>query len=157
MKYSRLLILIFCLGCQNFETQKISSNQIIEDELKEFNWNEVEVYPSFKECEHLSEISQKKACFEQEFTRKIYRYLQQKKVILSDSIQEKMMLFVSINSTGKPHLDSLKTSALIEKKLPQLESWLLESIQQLPQIYPARKRGIPVKTSFKLPLVIASK
>ena len=156
MKYSYLLLLLLCLGCQNFETKKISSDEIIKEELKEFNWQEVEVYPSFKECESFTETQEKKTCFEKQLTLKIYQSLQHKKVVLSDSIQEKMMLFISINSEGRPELDSLETSALIQDKLPQMKSWLEESIHQLPKIYPARKRGIPVKASFKLPLVIAS-
>lgn len=156
MKYSYLLLLLLCFGCQNFETKKISSDEIIEEELKEFNWQEVEVYPSFTGCESFTETQEKKKCFEKQFTLKIYQSLQHKKVVLSDSIQEKMMLFISINSEGIPELDSLETSTLIQEKLPQMKSWLEESIQQLPKIYPARKRGIPVKTSFKLPLVIAS-
>ncbi len=156
MKYSYLLLLLLCLGCKNFETKKISSDEIVEEELKEFNWQEVEVYPSFRECESFTETQEKKTCFEQQFALKLYQSLQQKKVVLSDSIQEKMMLFISVNAEGKPKLDSLETSALIEEKVPQMENWLEESIHQLPKIYPARKRGIPVKTSFKLPLVIAS-
>ena len=64
MKYSYLLLLLLCLGCQNFETKKISSDEIIQEELKEFNWQEVEVYPSFKECESFTETQEKKTCFE---------------------------------------------------------------------------------------------
>ena len=156
MKYSYLLLVLICLGCQHFETKKISSDEIVEEELREFNWQEVEVYPSFTECESFTETQEKKTCFEQQFALKLYQSLEQKKVVLSDSIQEKMMLFISVNAEGKPKLDSLETSALIEEKVPQMENWLEESIHQLPKIYPARKRGIPVKTSFKLPLVIAS-
>ena len=120
------------------------------------NWQEVEVYPAFEACENLSETQAKKSCFEQQFALQLHESLQQRKVILSDSIQEKMLLYISINANGKPSLDSLETSALIEEKMPQMQSWLQESIQKMPKIYPARKRGIPVKTSFKLPLVIAS-
>ncbi|WP_283641295.1 hypothetical protein [Mesonia mobilis] len=156
MKYSYLLLLLLCFGCQNFETKKISSEDLVEEELKELNWQEVEVYPAFEACENLSETQAKKSCFEQQFALQLHESLQQKKVILSDSIQEKMLLYISINANGKPSLDSLETSALIEEKMPQMQSWLQESIQKMPKIYPARKRGIPVKTSFKLPLVIAS-
>ena len=156
MKYSYLLLLFLCLGCQNFETKKISSEDLVEEELKELNWQEVEVYPSFKACENLSESQAKKTCFEREFALNLHESLQQKKVILSDSIQEKMLLYISVNAKGVPSLDSLETSVLIEEKVPEMRVWLQKSIEQLPKIYPARKRGIPVKTSFKLPLVIAS-
>ncbi|SHI42416.1 hypothetical protein SAMN04488096_101545 [Mesonia phycicola] len=156
MKYSYLLLLLFCLGCQNFETKKISSDEIVEEELKEFNWTEVEVYPSFKICEPIDNKQEKKSCFEKLFTQKIYTSLSQKKVILSDSIEEKMMLFISISSNGKPNLDSVEVSTFIQEKIPELHKWLEVSVNELPKIYPARKRGIPVKTSFKLPLVISS-
>jgi len=155
MKYVCFLLLLIVLGCKNFDEKKISSEEIVEEELKHFNWEEVESYPAFLECDNL-EKQEIKACFENRLSQEIYLSLQERKVILSDSIQEKMLLFVSISKEGKPSLDSIEVSRLIEKKMPEMQSWLKQSIQQLPKIYPARKRGIPVKTSFKLPLIISS-
>jgi hypothetical protein len=41
--------------------------------------------------------------------------------------------------------------------LPSLKDILKKSVEELPAIYPAIKRGIPVTTVYKLPIRIAVK
>jgi hypothetical protein len=51
----------------------------------------------------------------------------------------------------------MEVSEVIIKQLPTLDSLLAISIQNIPKIYPAIKRGIPVKTKYILPIRIQFK
>ncbi|WP_162985017.1 hypothetical protein [Mesonia aquimarina] len=147
--------LILFFGCKNFETKRVCSEEILQDELKQIDWNAIETYPTFANCEKYTE-SEQQDCFEQTFSKHIYAFLATKKVVLSDSINEKIWLHLSINSEGKPSLDSVHLSQTLVDNLPKFKTWLDSSVISLPKIYPARKRGIPVATNFKLPLRIES-
>jgi hypothetical protein len=48
----------------------------------------------------------------------------------------------------------MKMDSLLKAQIPSLAANIIEAIKTLQPIAPAYKRGIPVKTKFKLPLVI---
>ena len=146
---------ILLISCKNFETKRVCSDDIFQEEVKEINWKEIETYPAFASCEQYSD-QKRQHCFEKTFSSHIYTFLAQKTVIVNDSIQEKLVLHLSISAKGKPSLDSVTMNQTLIEKLPEFRTWLDSSVITLPKIYPARKRGIPVATNFKLPLQIES-
>ena len=50
-----LLLLIFpiLVCCNNFETKKISSEEVLCQEPKSLNWREVDEYPAFENCKKI--------------------------------------------------------------------------------------------------------
>jgi len=155
-KITCVFLLFALLGCQHLETKKVFSDDIAAEELKHINWNDVETYPSFPECEKCDEKAKQKRCFEQKLTQIIYENLAANQVILQDSLQEKIIVFIGISTKGEVKIDSLKTSKKLNEQLPEFKKWLEYAVANLPKTYPAQKRGIPVNTSFQLPLKIQS-
>ena len=51
-------------SCNYFDAKKVSADDILEEELQTFTWNEVDEYPSFEMCDSLSSKAEKKQCFE---------------------------------------------------------------------------------------------
>ena len=62
-----------------------------------------------------------------------------------------------ISSKGNVVLEKVQSSENCKLQLPELDSLLLLSVQNLPVIYPAIKRGIPVTTKYRLPIIIELK
>ncbi len=150
------IIAIVVLGCKNFETQKLSSDQIYQKELKQLDWTNLDSYPSFKACEQYTTKEDKKQCFEQLVAQHIFSILAEHEVVLKDSIHEKIKLLITITDQGHPIVDSIKMSANLEKKIPDFSAWIQQAVDSLPKIYPGEKRGIPVASQFILPLTIVS-
>ncbi len=154
------ILLVFLVGivvsCKNFEWKKVSSKQIYQNELQHLNWNDLDTYPAFKDCEEYVEKVKRKKCFEEEISRHIYSVFQQHKIILKDSVHQKMILVIAISEKGKPSLDTLLMTDLLRLKMPHIKMWLDSAITNLPKIYPGEKRGVPVASKFKLPLVISA-
>ncbi|MCL6219500.1 hypothetical protein [Zunongwangia pacifica] len=145
------LILISC----NFETKKISSEEVLEQESKSLNWKEVDEYPAFEECQQETELIAARNCFETAVAKNIYAYLEQQQPVVSKSIDDTIYIYLEVTKTGKPEIDSISAiDSTVTNQLPKIENWLRESIDSLPKIYPASKRGIPVSTAFKMPIVI---
>jgi hypothetical protein len=154
MKRVLLLIAIFLFFSCNFETKKISSEEVLELESKTLNWKEVDEYPAFEDCQEITELSAARNCFELEVAENVYAYLAKQQPVVTQSIDDTLFLFLEINRKGNPRIDSIKIDTSLTNELPDLKMWLNQSIDSLPKIYPASKRGVPVSTVFKMPIVI---
>lgn len=150
------ILLLLLAGCKNFETEKVSTETILQQKLKHFNWNEVDRFPAFENCKEILVKPEMERCFEQTLTSLIYKELAQKKMVLSDSVQAKVILQLRILANGKPEIDSIQIPANLQKQIPNLSNWLQEAIDRLPKIHPATKQGIPVATKFTLPIQVVS-
>lgn len=154
------LLLIFLVGafvgCKNFETKKLSSEQIMQEEMENIDFENLDSYPSFEICDKYSSQEDKKQCFSDEITIRIFQTLGQHEVILKDSVYEKIEMTINISSNGTPELAHAVISDSLKNEIPEIENWLEQALKELPTIYPAEKRGVPVSSSFKLPLVIES-
>lgn len=154
MKRTLLLLLsIFLFSC-NFETKKISSEEVLELESQTLNWKEVDQYPAFEDCQEETELTAARDCFEQEVAENIYAYLAKQQPVVTEAINDTLLLYLKISKEGRPEIDSVEIDSTTTKQLPEIRSWLTQSIDSLPKIYPASKRGIPVSTVFKMPIVI---
>jgi hypothetical protein len=151
-----LLILFFATftSCEYFEKQKVSSEEILSEETRELNWQEVDQYPAFEECRELMESDAAKACFGNKVASYFYARLEAKQPVVTESIDDTLYLYLRISEKGIPAIDSMEVDSLVVAQLPEIKNWLKQSVDSLPKIYPASKRGIPVMTKFKMPIVI---
>ncbi|MFO8147521.1 MAG: hypothetical protein ACQEQB_13655 [Bacteroidota bacterium] len=155
MKKTLLLILFSVLaGCNNFETKKITSEEVLELESKTLNWKEVDEYPAFENCKNITELDKARACFETSVANSVYAYLARQEPIVTEVIDDTIYLHLEISRTGKPEIASIEVDTLVTNQIPELKIWLQQSIDSLPKIYPASKRGIPVNSVFTMPIVI---
>lgn len=154
---NKILLLLFLLtfmSCKQFETRRISSEEILKEESEELNWHQVDQYPAFEECREFLEEETAKACFGQKVAQYVYARLEDKRPVVSKPLNDTILLHLVISSEGKPNIDSMEINSTITKQLPKIRTWIQESIDSLPKIDPASKRGIPVSTKFKMPVVI---
>jgi hypothetical protein len=149
-----LFLVSLCFSCQYFEKKVPSEKELLEQQMKEINWKEVDEYPSVVDCEKLTDKEQQKQCFFD---------------FLTTTIQEK--LAVDTLSNLFPQLDTIEVkvtvlpNAMLEFE-PQfskdsvaydtikIDSILHTRLVDFPKVNPAIKRGIPVKTQFVLPVII---
>ena len=149
-----LFLVSLCFSCQYFEKKVPNEKELLEKQLKEINWNEVDEYPSVADCEKLSDATQRKQCFFE---------------FLTTAIQQK--LAVDTLSTLFPKLDTIEVKVTVfpnstmefDPQFPKdsvaydtikIDSILRIRLVNFPKVNPAIKRGIPVKTKFVLPVII---
>ena len=149
-----LLLIVIISGCEQFETKKISSEEILSEETRELNWNDVDQYPAFRECREITEVEAAKTCFGNKVASYIYARLEEKRPVISESLEDTLLLHLTISDKGVPAIDSMEIDSIVTYHLPEIRTWLRESLDSLPTIYPASKRGIPVSTKFRMPIVI---
>lgn len=142
------------MGCNNFETKKISSEEVLDQETKSLNWKEVDEYPAFENCKNISALNKARDCFEATVANSVYAYLARQEPIVTEVIDDTIYVHLEISKTGKPVIASIEVDTLVTNQIPELKLWIEQSIDSLPKIYPASKRGIPVNSVFKMPIVI---
>ena len=58
-----IVLLILLQSCQYFEKKVPNEKELLDKQMKEINWNEVDEYPSVADCEKLKDVAQRKQCF----------------------------------------------------------------------------------------------
>lgn len=136
------------------ETKKVSSKTFLEEELKSIDMTEVDEYPTFEACDWSQEKNERYQCFQEKLASNFYEQLQTKTMIFDKKIHDTIWLHLSVSEQGILQVESAQISQVINRNVPELETWLSQSLDSLPQVHPAIKRGIPVKTTFKMPVII---
>jgi len=155
MKYLTIFLLLLCISsCDYFDKKKVSSQDILKEDLKTFNWNEVDEYPTFTSCDTSSTKAQRKQCFETTLTTYIAQELLKEKIVVTQDINDTITINFLISEKGVLSVLNVDSREQITLQIPEIDSLLIQSLKGLPQILPAFKRGQPVKTEFKLPVVI---
>ncbi len=155
MRYFIAFIFILSLtSCEYFNVKKISSEAILKEELQTFNWNDVDEYPSFSACDSLVTKDDKKQCFANILTQHISDYLKKETIIVTQDINDTITLNFKVSEIGLLTLVNAKIDSLTIQEIPNIKDLLNQSLDALPKIHPAIKRGQQVTTEFKLPIII---
>ena len=152
--FSLFLLFLFITSCDNFSFSKNKNLQAVDTIV---DYTSVDFSPSFKVCDSIIDKHQKSNCFRTTIHQKIGAALQKYQFVIRDSISEIVYVDLLINSKGKIVLEAMDSSKEIKIKLPKLDSVLRVSVDKIPNVYAAIKRGIPVTTKYRLPIKIQIK
>ena len=141
-------------SCQFFETEKVSSEEIYKEEMETIDWKDVDNYPAFANCQNALEKPEQKECFINTISSQLYKSISHGDMVAVREVYDTVKVKFEISSKGELSIREIKIDTLLKKEFPNLEKWLLQSIDSLQPVAPAYKRGIPVKTQFTLPVII---
>ncbi|MAO49065.1 MAG: hypothetical protein CL527_10315 [Aequorivita sp.] len=154
MKHVFVFLLLLATSCQFFETEKVSSEDIYKEEIKTIDWKDVDRYPSFSNCENILEKPEQKDCFINTINSHLYKSISHEDMVAVREVYDTIKVNFEVGSNGQLSILEIKMDTLLEREFPDLEKWLIQSIDSLQPVAPAYKRGIPVKTQFTLPVII---
>lgn len=106
MKKVLLFVFTLILTSCNFETKKISSEEVLEQESRSLNWKEVDEYPAFENCQNETELAAAKNCFERTVATTIYSFLASQQPVVTESINDTIFIYLEI--TKMEHLKSIR-------------------------------------------------
>ena len=136
---------------------KISSETFYQQEIKTISWNDVDQFPSFSSCQHISEKQASKICFENTLVSKIYAGFSSKHFVSTRAIKDTLWAAIAVSEKGNISLNTLQMDSLTSASFPELSTWVRQSIDSIPSLEPAHKRGVPVAVAFSLPIVLQTK
>ncbi|TBN05304.1 hypothetical protein EYD45_03235 [Hyunsoonleella flava] len=149
-----ILLVLMVSSCDYFNVKKTSSEAILKEELQAFDWEHVDTYPSFAQCDSLQLKEEQKACFESTLYAEISEFLQNEIIIVTQDINDTLILKLRVSKEGDVSLLDTKMDSLTRSEIPELQNLILKSLDALPKINAAIKRSQPVTTEFEMPLIV---
>lgn len=156
----RVLVLVVLLGlgsCNFFESKEKRTQELINAELREMDWNSIDSYPLFLECDETATKTEQKRCFEQHLTSHFQNTLREFEFTIDSNQSAIVDVIFVIDAEGKISVLEIVKDASILKQMPEFDGIITQSLKNIPPIAPALKRGIPVRTKFKIPVQLNTK
>ena len=158
MKHSLLFISLFWVfsltSCEFFASPETKTRELVEEELSAIDWNEVDQYPLFAACEESSSKPEQQSCFEQNLVLHLSMSLQDFEFQSEESLSDTLYVDFMVDNQGRISVVSMDKNAGFSKQNPEFERIVSRSLRSLPKLEPAIKRGIPVSSRFRIPLVL---
>lgn len=145
---------IILFSCDSIVKKKVSSNEILNEELETFNWNDVDAYPSFSSCDDAVSKDDKKVCFQNTISDFIFKIISKESIVVSQSIHDSVIINFEVSKEGTLSILDISSNVIVKEEIPKLDSLIYKALDSLPRIFPATKRGQQVNTQFKLPIVV---
>ena len=118
------------------------------------DYHHVDALPAFPLCKDLLDAEEQNNCFRNRLYQELSENLRTHTFAVSDTLSETVRVRLRIDSSGTSKLLSIASSERVKKELPVLDSLLRQSIANLPVVFPAIKRGIPVATVHEIPILL---
>jgi len=148
---SLFLLISICTSCDFFNLKKKSQLQQLDTII---DFNSVDVSPSFAVCDSIFEKAAKDKCFRITIHKHISESLSKHKLEVRKAINETIQLVVVIDNKGNTIANQIAVSDSLKITIPVIDSLIRVSVQNLPKLFPATKRGIPVATQYQIPIQI---
>ncbi|MCF6297277.1 MAG: hypothetical protein L3J08_04715 [Flavobacteriaceae bacterium] len=150
-----IFVLLFT-SCDFFSSKKLSDKRVaLANNDVAIDYSSVDTYPMFINCEGLDTKEEQEQCFNIELIARLDRLLLAEKIKAPLMIYDTVFVDLLIERDGKVIIAGIQSSELVKNKIPNLDSTLIASVNQLPYLtHPAIKRGIPVNSQYKLPILI---
>ncbi len=153
MKRFLSLFFVLLLGsCSFFESKEKRTQKLINDELRQIDWNAVDSYPYFYSCDESATKTAQKVCFEQTLIEHFQKTLNEFEFTLSDKKNATVAVIFVIDTTGQIKVTDIEKDASVLKQMPEFDGVISQSLKNLPKLAPAIKRGIPVNTKYRIPV-----
>ena len=149
-----LISLILTTSCDSRVENKLT--ETFDDKI---TWNELDEFPSVKDCNNLNEPYLIRECFESFLSNHLLEKIDLSNVIIKNPINDTVTISLLINNSGKVTISKKNIPENIILNIPNFEILLDNSVDLLPIVFPATKTnlGVSVNSKFDLPIIIKSK
>jgi len=155
-KIMQLLFLLLAIqSCQYFEKQVPDEKELLEQELKKINWDEVDEFPSVLQCDTIKDAEIKRQCFFDYLAQTIQERIGIDTLRIEYPEIDTINVKITVNPDSSLQFETQYPNdsiALADKT--KIDSILTSRLSDFPKVEPAIKRGVKVKTQFVLPVII---
>ena len=148
---SLFLLILIGTSCEYLNLSKKSNLQEIDTII---DFSSVDVFPTFDACKSYIDKEKKTNCFRNTIHKHISENLAKHQLEVKNPVNETINVIVLINNKGAISIQKISSSEKLKKEIPIIDSLLKISIKDLPKLFPATKRGIPVATQYQIPIQI---
>ena len=149
-----LSILCMLTSCDFFTSKEEKTSELVNEQLQQIDWTAVDNYPLFDNCdETVSKIAQRN-CFEKELTKHFSKSLREYDYRINAQTDPKILVDFLINQDGRITITDIQKDSALDTEMPEFDKIITKAIKNVPPLAPALKRGIPVRTKFRIPIML---
>ena len=156
-KLGLLGLLCLLVSCDWFSSREATAQKLVEKELQGIDWNEVDQYPLFDDCDETVSKTAQRECFENTLLLHFSMTLQDFEFVLNKDIEDSIYIDFLVDKDGVMTVLDIEEHGALKEQIPEFNGIITQSFKSLPRVEPALKRGIPVNAKFRIPLVLNTK
>ena len=154
--YFNYILFIIFFSCDFTFNKELVVEDLVSNDLKTFNWNDVDTFPRFQNCDTIINKELNFNCFVNTLTSKLQANLIDNSVVVNSFLSDTLFVNFNVTNKGDIVLSELSNESVILELNALLDSIFKLTVLDLPKLYPAIKRGQPVNTKFILPVLIST-
>ena len=154
-KFLAIVVLCCCFSCDLFESKEKKTQKLINQEMGTIDWNDVDNYPLFENCDESTSKTAQRECFESELLTHFSATLQEFEFVIDPEVDHTVFVDFLIDHEGKITVVNIGKDKRIDELMPEFNGVISQSLRNLPPLAPALKRGIPVSAKFRIPIVLS--
>ena len=144
-------------SCNFLESREKRTQELINAELQQIDWNSIDSYPLFLDCDETASKESQRQCFEQKLTTHFEATLNEFEFIIDSESNPVVFVTFVIDTEGRIMVVDIEKDPSILKQMPEFDGIISQSLKNVPAIAPALKRGIPVRTKYRIPVQLNTK
>ncbi len=153
-KIAVLCGLCLMVSCDWFSSREANTRKLVDKELSGIDWNDVDQYPLFAECDEGVVKTAQRECFENTLLQHLTTTLQDFEFVLNTDFEDTIYVDFLVDRDGRLSVLNIQENAAVRKQIPEFNGIITQSLRSIPKLEPALKRGIPVNAKFRIPLVL---
>ena len=159
----KILLSILCISLYACQESKSTEPEITQEEVDKQEaqkrladlGDEVDEYPSFKECESITTKDEKLKCFTDRLSKAYQEALNSQKLAIGGALSDTIKVTLVVSNEGVLSVKNVEASDNTLELLPDLEKILKDKTAGFEFVLtPAKKNQVSVTTEYVLPLVI---
>ena len=143
-------------ACNWSASREEKTQELVSQEIQSIDWEDVDKYPLFADCDELVSKQEQKKCFMTTLLRHFSDTLHESEFVVQEEIRDTIFVDFMMEDTGSITLMNIHNAEKVNEQLPDFDNQIEKSLSSLPKIEPALKRGIPVRAKFRIPIVLSS-
>jgi hypothetical protein len=154
--YNNYILVLIFFSCDFTSNKELIVEDLVSNDLKTFNWNDVDTYPRFQNCDTIINKESNFKCFVNTITSNLQSNLVNNSVVVNSSLSDTLIINFNVTKKGDIVISESSDESAISELNVLIDSIFKHTVSDLPKLYPAIKRGQPVKTKFILPILIST-
>jgi len=155
-RFSIFILLCLLTSCDFFTSKEEKTAELVNKELHEIDWSQVDNYPLFENCDETVSKELQRECFEQELLSHCGKTLQEFEFKFDSLVNPKVVVDFVVDQDGRINVLKIEKDAAIDVQMPEFEQIITQGLKSIAPLAPALKRGIPVNAKFRIPILLQS-
>lgn len=142
------------MSCELFESKEDKAQKLVNEELLAIDWNDVDQYPHFDNCDETATKEAQKQCFQTVMLEYFTEALSGLKFQVMHDLNDTVYIDFLVDEHGFISVLNVEEKTSVLNEIEDFNTKISTRLNDLTTVAPALKRGNPVSLRFRLPLLL---